>query len=75
MKVTVAVPLAIRRNQNDYMHPIVQRLQDVQGNAVDFEDPLQIVDLKAATLEVVEALPTPGKNEIAMLPEFEQPRQ
>lgn len=70
-----SVARVIRRNQNDYMHPIVQRLQDVQGNAVDFEDPLQIVDLKAATLEVVEALPTPGKNEIAMLPEFEQPRQ
>lgn len=58
----------IRRNKNDYMHPIVQRLQDSNGKTVDREDPDQLLDLAESQLEIIQVLPTPGKDEIGILP-------
>ncbi len=60
-----SVAQVVRRNQNFYTEPIVARVQDAQGNSVDREHDSNIINLhEAEGLNVLQALPTPGSNEI-----------
>lgn len=55
----------MRRNQDHYTQPIVAKIQDVDGNSLDPLEDENIVDLHAnEELEVKQALPTPGSEEI-----------
>lgn len=60
----------IRRNQDHYTSPIVQVLQTANGKKVDPLDPDSIIDLHASELEIDQALPTPGKEEIDLTSEL-----
>jgi HD-GYP domain-containing protein (c-di-GMP phosphodiesterase class II) len=60
-----SVAKVIRRNGDDYARPIVQRIQDPNGNAVDPLDPDSLVDLAKSEVSVVQALPTPGGHEVS----------
>lgn len=60
------IGVTYRRNGSNYNQPIVKILQDNEGRAVDGEDPEQIVDLAEAGIQVVQALPTPGRNELSV---------
>ncbi len=60
-----SVAQVIRRNQDFYTQPIVVRVQDAQGNSADREDDNNIINLQqAGDLKVLQALPTPGSEEI-----------
>lgn len=54
----------IRRNKDYYTSPIVQLIQTSDGKNVDPLDPESIIDLHESELEIDQALPTPGKEEI-----------
>ena len=54
----------IRRNKDFYTSPIVQLIQTSDGKNVDPLDPDSIIDLNVSDLEIDQALPTPGKDEI-----------
>ncbi len=61
-----SVAQVVRRNKDYYTEPIVVRVQDAQGNSLDREDDSNLIDLREAEgLNVRQALPTPGSNEIA----------
>ncbi|MFH1301880.1 MAG: HD domain-containing phosphohydrolase [Planctomycetota bacterium] len=60
----------IRRNQNFYTSPIVQIIQTAEGKKADPIDPANILDLNASELEIDQALPTPGKDEIDLSSEL-----
>jgi len=60
------VAQVLRRNQDFYTQPIVVRVQDAQGTPLDPEEEKNLINLKEAEgLEVLQALPTPGTEEIA----------
>jgi len=60
-----SVAQVIRRNLDYYTQPIVARIQDSEGNAVDPEADENIIDLHATEdLTVSQALPSPGSDEI-----------
>ncbi|MCA9041372.1 MAG: HD domain-containing protein, partial [Planctomycetaceae bacterium] len=59
-----SVARVIRASQNDYTKPIVQLLQLSDGSAADPDADESIVDLTASDLNVEQALPTPGKEEM-----------
>jgi len=60
-----SVAQVVRRNQDFYTEPIVARVQDAQGNNVDREHDSNLINLREAEgLKVLQALPTPGSNEI-----------
>ncbi len=54
------------RNGNAYTSPIVQRLQDENGQRVDPIAFGNIIDLQNSELSVEQALPTPGKKELSL---------
>ncbi|QDU15092.1 Cyclic di-GMP phosphodiesterase response regulator RpfG [Gimesia maris] len=54
----------IRRNKDYYASPIVQLIQTSNGKNVDPLDLDSIIDLNESELEIDQALPTPGKDEI-----------
>lgn len=58
------VAVVYRRNGNNYNQPIVRIIQNPDGTMVDPESPDAIVDLAASEIQVVQALPTPGRNEL-----------
>ncbi|MCA9093483.1 MAG: hypothetical protein KDA68_08365 [Planctomycetaceae bacterium] len=58
------VAVVYRRNGNNYNQPIVKILQNPDGTLADPNDPAAIVDLAEAGIQVVQALPTPGRNEL-----------
>ncbi|MCA9099329.1 MAG: hypothetical protein KDA36_13125, partial [Planctomycetaceae bacterium] len=58
------VAVVYRRNGNNYNQPIVKILQNPDGTLADPNDPAAIVDLSEAGIQVVQALPTPGRNEL-----------
>jgi HD-GYP domain-containing protein (c-di-GMP phosphodiesterase class II) len=60
----------IRRNGEHYTSPIVQIIQTADGKPADPLDPEMIVDLKQSDLEIDQALPTPGKDEIDLTSEL-----
>jgi HD-GYP domain-containing protein (c-di-GMP phosphodiesterase class II) len=61
-----SVARVLRRNQDHYTQPIVQRLQTAAGEPVDPNDLDQILDLKDNPVQVRQALPTPGKKEVSL---------
>ncbi len=61
-----SVAQVIRRNGDKYAKPIVQRLQDADGNRLPEDDPDLVIDLANSELSVVQALPTPGRDEILL---------
>lgn len=58
------VGIVYRRNGNNYNQPIVKVLQNPDGTLADAADPSSIVDLGESNLQVVQALPTPGRKEL-----------
>ncbi len=61
-----SVAQVVRRNQDFYTEPIVARVQDAQGNNVDREHDSNLINLRETEgLSVLQALPTPGSDEIA----------
>ncbi|MBI1310574.1 HD domain-containing protein [bacterium] len=70
-----SVARVMRRNGNAYNSPIVQRLQDSNGDQVDpiaFEN---IIDLQKSELSVEQALPTPGRQELTLSAALEERKQ
>ena len=59
------VARVLRRNGDSYMRPIVQVVRDAAGAEVPPDSDAAIVDLNQAGLDIVRALPTPGKGEIS----------
>ncbi|MCC6125143.1 MAG: HD domain-containing protein [Pirellulales bacterium] len=58
----------LRRNGNFFSHPIVRIVKDSEGKDVPEHSALAIIDLKAAGLDVVQALPNPGSNAVNLSP-------
>jgi HD-GYP domain-containing protein (c-di-GMP phosphodiesterase class II) len=54
----------LRPSRTDYTRPIVLRLQDSQGCRIAGDDPSAVVDLSQSNLGIVQALPTPGREEV-----------
>jgi HD-GYP domain-containing protein (c-di-GMP phosphodiesterase class II) len=58
----------LRRNGNKFSHPIVRIVSDAEGKEVPEKSSMAIVDLSAAGLNVVQALPNPGSNAVELTP-------
>jgi HD-GYP domain-containing protein (c-di-GMP phosphodiesterase class II) len=58
-----SVAQVIRRNGDHYATPIVQLVQDADGQSISRDDDSSILDLADSELEIVQALPTPGRDE------------
>lgn len=58
-----SVAQVIRRNGDNYTQPIIRVIQDHLGNAVPVGTDEAIIDLAHSELTVVQALPTPGREE------------
>jgi len=56
----------LRRDGENYEAPIVKRLSDSEGNAASDKDGPVVVKLGESDLRIVHALPTPGRDEIAL---------
>jgi HD-GYP domain-containing protein (c-di-GMP phosphodiesterase class II) len=61
-----SVGKVIRSSGEDFTRPIVQRVQDRAGAAIDPDDDSTVVDLKSSHVKVVQALPTPGSKETGL---------
>lgn len=61
-----SIARVMRRNGDTYTTPIVQRLQDANGEPVDPIAFGNIIDLQTSELKVEQALPTPGKQELGL---------
>ncbi len=61
-----SIARVMRRNGDAYTSPIVQRLQDANGERVDPIALGNIVDLQQSELSVEQALPTPGRKELGL---------
>lgn len=64
-----SVAQVLRSNGANFTKPVVLRVQDGQGQPVPSDSDAALVDLTQADLSVVQALPTPGREEIG-LPEM-----
>ncbi|HEY2253031.1 MAG TPA: HD domain-containing phosphohydrolase, partial [Planctomycetaceae bacterium] len=58
----------LRRNGNNYSSPIVQIIQDADGEFTDLLDETQIIDPSAKDLKIVKALPATDREQIALDP-------
>lgn len=56
----------IRRNGDNYTSPIVQVVEDADGNPVPHDRDDAILDLAEDAATIVQALPTPGTSEIGL---------
>ena len=56
----------LRSNGREYTKPIVQKLQDASGKPIFTEDNRGVIDLTQSHLTIVQAIPTPGRDEIRM---------
>lgn len=61
-----SVGRVLRRNGLNFTAPIVQRIQDATGRLIPPQSPEALVDIAASPLEITQALPTPGRDEIAL---------
>jgi HD-GYP domain-containing protein (c-di-GMP phosphodiesterase class II) len=61
-----SVARVLRRNKDLYTQPIVQRVQGADGSPSDQSDLANIIDLSEGAVSVKQALPTPGKTEVAL---------
>jgi len=60
-----SVARVLRRNAEDYSSPIVQIVADRNGNMVDPDDEDAIMIPAEGGLEITQALPAPGRNELS----------
>jgi HD-GYP domain-containing protein (c-di-GMP phosphodiesterase class II) len=56
----------LRRNGDKFSHPIVRIIKDADGKDVPEKSAMAIIDLSAAGLNVVQALPNPGSNAVEL---------
>lgn len=59
----------LRRNANDFSHPIVALVQDPWGNAIDSASPDVVVELTDEKLQIIQAIPNPRRKEISLTDE------
>ena len=64
-----SVAQVLRPNKNQYSQPIVQVLRDPRGQRVEQSDEA-ILDLTQSERKVIQAVRTPGKNELMFSPEL-----
>jgi HD-GYP domain-containing protein (c-di-GMP phosphodiesterase class II) len=64
-----SVAKVIRSNGEDFTRPVALRVQDAQGRRINDDDESAVVDLSTSEVKVVQALPTPGRDEIGMTPQ------
>ncbi|WP_237228964.1 HD-GYP domain-containing protein [Rubinisphaera sp. JC750] len=68
-----SVARVLRRNRDLYTQPIIERIQDADGNPVDSTADENIIDLSNSEgLTIEQALPTPGIDEIPLTDELYQ---
>ena len=60
-----SVAKVLRSNGEDFTRPVVMRVQNSAGSSVDPTESA-IVNLRGSDLEVIQALPTPGRREIGL---------
>lgn len=60
----------IRSNGRAYTQPVVQLLQDRTGEAIVSGENEGIIDLTNSDRKIVQAIPTPGRNEVGMSDEI-----
>ena len=70
-----SVGQVLRRNGDNYAQPIVRVVQNSQGKELAADDPSAIVDLSRTDFDVVQSLPTPGRQEIGLSDEILQCRR
>lgn len=70
-----SVGQVLRRNGEHYAYPIVQLLQDPSGEPIPRDTDETVIDLSTSELSVIQALPTPGKEEIALTDEWVCPQR
>ena len=56
----------MRPNRDDFMRPLVALVQDSKGSPLDPDEESSLLNLADSELKVVQALPTPGRNEIGL---------
>ena len=61
-----SIARVMRRNGSKYMPPIVQLIQDGNGEAVDPLRPESVIDLSESEIKVEQALPSPGRKELGL---------
>lgn len=59
-----AIAQVIRSNGEQFTRPIVLVVQDKNSDRVDRGDESAVIDLRDSDLSVIQALPTPGSNEV-----------
>ncbi|HET6426127.1 MAG TPA: HD-GYP domain-containing protein [Planctomycetaceae bacterium] len=69
-----SVARTIRRNGEHYTKPIVCVIQDSHGQSIETND-MAIIDLTQSDLQVVQALPTPGRDEQLLTDEILFPKR
>lgn len=65
-----SIARVLRKNGENYTLPIVQIVEDANGDPVPANLPESIVDLSDAAVKIVQALPTPGSDEILLTDEI-----
>lgn len=65
-----SIARVLRPNRDKFSQPIVQLIQNSRGEPMTAEDPSAIIDLLESKLNVVQALPTPGREEVACTPDI-----
>jgi HD-GYP domain-containing protein (c-di-GMP phosphodiesterase class II) len=61
-----SVACVLRSNGDEYTKPIVQCVQDAEGNAIQADDGSAVIDLLDSRLSIRQALPTPGTTEVGL---------
>lgn len=61
-----SIARVIRRNGKNYTRPIVQVLQSADGGRVDTANSSGIIDLASSDITVVQAIATPGRDELSL---------
>ncbi|MEX1229575.1 MAG: HD domain-containing phosphohydrolase [Planctomycetaceae bacterium] len=56
----------LRSNRSQYTKPFVQKLQDAVGKPISSADDRGVIDLTESGLTIVQAIPSPGRDEILM---------
>jgi HD-GYP domain-containing protein (c-di-GMP phosphodiesterase class II) len=61
-----SVACVLRSNGDEYTKPIVQHVQDAEGNSIEADDDAALIDLLDSRLSIRQALPTPGTTEVGL---------
>lgn len=65
-----SVAKVIRRNKDNYSHPIIQIVQHSDGTKADATNDENLIDLAETELSVEQAVPTPGSEEMQLTDEI-----